>query len=226
MKLKKAALTVVCAGALVVGSVAATMAYLTDDDSVVNTFTVGKVQINLDETDYDKDSNEADNVTVDDVVRDKANKYHLLPGQSYVKDPTVTVLKGSDSSYVRVFVTVENASAVQAIIDADNASDNAVRDYADLFAGWNSKWLYEGFKADEDANMITFEFRYEETVAATEADVVLPAVFEQIVVPGYVTNAQLEALYGNAGAFQMNVIAQAIQAAGFDTADAAWAAWK
>ena len=224
MKLKKAALTVACAGALVVGSVAATMAYLTDDDSVVNTFTVGKVAIAMDEENIDKkDAQGNDNAA---EARDKANRYHLLPGQSYTKDPTVTVLKGSDSSYIRVFMTVENASAVQTIIEADNASGNAIRDYADLFAGWSNKWLYEGFRADEDTNTITFEFRYEETVAAAEADVVLPAVFKQIVVPDYVTNAQLEALYGDAGAFQMNVVAQAIQATGFADADAAWAAWK
>ena len=46
---KKAIIAALCAVMLVVGSVAGTMAYLTSTDEVVNTFTVGNVQIKLDE---------------------------------------------------------------------------------------------------------------------------------------------------------------------------------
>ena len=45
---KKVFVTVLCAVLLVAASVLGTMAYLTSNDEVVNTFTVGNVQIKLD----------------------------------------------------------------------------------------------------------------------------------------------------------------------------------
>ena len=47
--MKKIVMGLVCALALVTASVMGTMAYLTSTDEVVNTFTVGNVQIKLDE---------------------------------------------------------------------------------------------------------------------------------------------------------------------------------
>ena len=104
MKKSKVLLTLMCAVALVVTSVFGTLAYLTSTDEVVNTFTVGKVVITLDEQDVD-DSDNDKNTT----ERDKANAYHLLPGHEYVKDPTVHVDANSESCYV--FVKVENGIA-------------------------------------------------------------------------------------------------------------------
>ena len=79
-----------CAALLVVGSVAGTLAYLTSQDQVKNTFTVGKVKIHLDEYDYDN-SNDQCHEGLCGVNRDEQNKYHLLPGITYEKDPMVTV---------------------------------------------------------------------------------------------------------------------------------------
>ena len=95
-----------CAILLVGASVAGTVAYLTSQSEVVNTFTVGKVIITLDERDVDNDDNKEDNVTVDDVTRDKANKYKLIPGQRYEKDPVIHVDSTSESCWV--FVKVIN----------------------------------------------------------------------------------------------------------------------
>lgn len=107
MKIKsKALLLVLCAVLLVTASGLGTMAYLTDDDSATNVFTVGFVTITLDEADVDDDANKADSVTVNGVVRDKANEYHLLPGHTYVKDPTIHVDANSEDCYL--FVKVEN----------------------------------------------------------------------------------------------------------------------
>lgn len=77
-----------------------TLAYFTDDASVTNTFTVGKVDITLDETDVDiygvKESE----------TRVTENKYKLIPGRDYIKDPTITVAAGSEDCYL--FVTIDN----------------------------------------------------------------------------------------------------------------------
>ena len=110
-KAKKVVALLLCAVLLVVGSVTGTMAYLTSQDSVTNTFTVGNVTITLDEKDTDNDSNTADNKEYTEGVfagqkRDEANEYHLLPGKTYEKDPTVTVKAKSEDCWV--FVKVEN----------------------------------------------------------------------------------------------------------------------
>lgn len=102
MKTKsKALLLTLCAVLLVTASMLGTMAYLTDNKTVTNTFTVGQVQITLDEEDTDNSTPGAD--------RDKANAYHLLPGHTYTKDPIVHVNSTSEDCYL--FVKVANEIA-------------------------------------------------------------------------------------------------------------------
>lgn len=102
MKAKtKAIVIALCAVLLVAASVLATLAFLKSTDSVENTFTVGKVEITLDEA----KANEYGDVA-DATVRVKGNTYKLIPGHEYVKDPTVHLEKGSEASYI--FVKVEN----------------------------------------------------------------------------------------------------------------------
>lgn len=221
-KLTKALLVVLCAALLVAGSVLGTLAYLTGRDSVTNTFTVGQVKITVDEADVDENGEPisgADRVT--------ENDYHLIPGERYTKDPMMTVKANSEESYVRMILTVHNASGVQALIDGCGLND-----FADLIDGWDeTAWLYHGFTEDTAANTISFEFRYKQPVAGSDADQALPALFTELVVPGAATNEELEALYN--GGFKMVVEGHAIQtatfeddaAAGTTAVDAAWAAF-
>lgn len=103
-KKTKALMLVLCAVLLVTASVLGTMAYLTSTDKVVNTFTVGKVAITLDEAKVDPDG-----TAVTPAARVKENAYHLLPGHTYTKDPTVHVQANSEDSFI--FVKVENGIA-------------------------------------------------------------------------------------------------------------------
>ena len=100
-KTSKALLLGLCALLLVGASVLGTMAYLTDTKSVENTFNVGKVEITLDEAKVDTTGKK-----VSPEVRQTSNEYHLFPGVTYDKDPTVHVKVGSEKCYV--FVKVEN----------------------------------------------------------------------------------------------------------------------
>jgi len=103
MKTKyKALLLSFCAVLLVCASVLGTMAFLTSTDAVENTFTVGKIKITLDETKVNADGTK-DTTTTNPV---KENTYHLLPGHTYIKDPTVHVEKGSENAWL--FVKVES----------------------------------------------------------------------------------------------------------------------
>lgn len=204
----KKTLTVILAFVLVVViSVTGTFAYLTSSDSVTNTFTVGKVAITLDEAKVDANGKA---ITGDGAARVEENSYKLLPGQEYDKDPTVTVLEGSEESYIRMLVTIDKKAALDAI----------GFEMSEVFTGTDAKWVFKGQTAVDDT--MTYEFRYADKVAAPSADVVLPALFTKINVPGAITNAQLDTLAN----LKINVVAQAIQAAGFGTADAAWAAFE
>lgn len=208
---KKAMLMTLCAIILVVATVFGTMAYLTSTDEVVNTFTVGNVAIKLDEAPVDGNGK----ATTGDRV--KANSYKLLPGHVYDKDPTVTLLAGSETSYVKMTVTFSKATELDAIFAPSGA------DLTSIFNGYDSaNWIAKGNTKDADANTRTYEFWYKEAVGAPEADVALDALFDSITVPGSITKEQLDTIKG----MTITVNAYAIQADGFADADAAWTAFS
>lgn len=205
--MKKKLMTVLALVLVIAMSVAGTYAYLTSQAKVVNTFTVGNVQIKLDEAKANPDGS-----LVPDADRVKANSYKLLPGHKYNKDPMVTVLKGSESSYVKMTVTFSNAAELDAIF-----ASNGGADMTSIFKGYDSaNWVLKN--VTKENNTRTYEFWYKETVAAPTADVALDALFDQIIVPGNITNAQLETIEG----MTITVNAYAIQADGFADAADAW----
>ena len=206
-KTAKVILSLVCLLALAAGAVFGTLAYFTDSEAVVNTMTVGEVYIDLDETDVDGSSG-----------RDKANEYKLIPGHTYVKDPMVTVQGGSSDAYVRMIVTVENYSKLVEAVSGAEYYNEGVFLLEKLCAGWDSNtWLFEGFNEETKS----YEFRYFEVVPASDGDTELAPLFTSITVPGEVDNAGIKSLEN----VEIVVAAHAIQAAGFENADAAWAAF-
>lgn len=206
--MKKKLMTVLALVLVIAMSVAGTYAYLTSADKVVNTFTVGDVQIKLDEAKAN-----ADGTLVQGAARVDANSYKLLPGHTYNKDPMVTVLKGSESSYVKMTVTFTKAAELDAIFDPNGAT------LTSIFNGYDStNWIYKGNTENASANTRTYEFWYKEAVAAPTADVALDALFDSITVPGGIKNDQLKTIEG----MTITVNAYAIQADGFANAADAW----
>lgn len=192
MNLKKILALVLCAVLLVGGSVLGTMAYLTSQDAVTNTFTVGNVAITLDETDVD-DSDKDGSVT----DRDQANAYHLLPGQTYTKDPIIHVADGSEKCWLFVEIVneiadIEAGTTIAAQMDAN---------------GWTP--------IAEDSSIYFYE-----NIVDASADAVDVDVFETFTIKGDVANKALADYNG----MTIKVTAYAVQAAGFATAAAAWAA--
>lgn len=207
----KALLLTLCAVVLVIATVFGTMAYLTSTDKVENTFTVGSVNIKLDEAKANPDGS-----LVANADRVKANEYKLLPGHTYNKDPMVTVLSGSESSYVKMTVTFSKASALDAIFAPTGA------ELTSIFNGYDvANWIYKGNTKDATADTRTYEFWYKEAVAAPTADVALDALFDSITVPGTITGDQLKTIEN----MTITVNAYAIQADGFKTEAAAWDAF-
>ncbi len=209
---KKFLVACLCVALAVLTIAGTTLAYLTSHDTVTNTFTVGNVQIKLDEAQVN-----ADGTLVPNADRVKANSYKLIPGHTYNKDPMVTVLKGSESSYIKMTVTFSKAAELDDIFKPNGA------DLTSIFTGYNAaNWIAKGNTEDTTANTRTYEFWYKETVAAPTADVALDALFDSITVPSTITNTQLATIEG----MTITVNAYAIQADGFATADAAWEAFN
>ena len=191
----KALLLTLCAVLLVTASVLGTMAYLTSTDEVQNTFTVGQVQITLDEKDTDHSTPDAD--------RDKANAYHLLPGNEYKKDPTVHVNAVSEDSWI--FVKVENGIA--AFEAATSTEENGYKSISDQITA--NGWTALGGVAN------VYYKPY--TKSATGSDLIVFSNFKIADTANDVHGwATLNAT--------VNITAYAVQKDGLDTASAAWTA--
>ena len=218
MKRSKVLLTLLCAVALVATSVFGTLAYLTDKESVTNTFTVGQVGIKLDEAKVDVNGKPDGTNRWQPTTEDPAQEYHLLPGHTYTKDPTVTVDAGSERAYVRMLATITYKAEADAVF-AKYQTDA-------LFAPWldiNSNWIVNGAPVTEEdvvAGTIsrTYEFRYKSDVAKSATATKLPALFTTLTVPGAVTNEEIAHLQD----MVISVEAHAIQADGFTNAADAW----
>ena len=129
----------------------------------------------------------------------------------------VTVLSGSESSYVKMTVTFSKANELDAIFAPTGA------DLTSIFKGYDvATWIAKGNTKDTTANTRTYEFWYKEAVGAPTADVTLDALFDSITVPGTITGEQLKTIEG----MTITVNAYAIQADGFADAAAAWAAFN
>lgn len=223
MKMKtkrKALLLSLCAVLLVVASVMGTMAYLTSTDEVKNTFTVGSVKITLDEAKVD-----ANGVAVTPAARVAENSYKLMPGHTYTKDPTIHVDAASEDCFIRVKVTLTNAKEWIAIATkyADNKVENIIKGTDD-----NIWWVSQP-AVDTANNTVTYTFVYKNESHTDELgkriwtstdskDLVL---FNEIAIPGGLTNDELKGV----GDSKITVVAEAIQADGFETETAAWTAF-
>jgi len=132
---------------IVAMAIVGTYAYLTDTDKVTNTFTVGNVDIKLDEAPVDANGAK----TTGDRVN--ANSYKLIPGHSYDKDPTVTVLKGSEACWV--FVKVEDGLA--AIEDATTIADQITAKGWTALTGVTGVYYKQQAATTEDTPLVVFE---------------------------------------------------------------------
>lgn len=221
MKTKsKALLLTLCAVLLVTASVLGTMAFLTSTASVENTFTVGSVKITLDEAKVTPDGK-----PVEGAARVAENSYKLMPGHTYTKDPTIHVDAASEDCFIRAKVTLTNAKEWIAIATkyADNKVENIIKGTDD-----NIWWVSQP-AVDETANTVTYTFVYKNESHTDELgkriwtstdskDLVL---FNEIAIPGGLTNDELKGV----GSSKITVVAEAIQADGFETEAAAWAAF-
>ena len=151
--MKKKLMTVLALVLVIAMSVAGTVAYLTSTDTVTNTFTVGNVEITLDEAKVDEYG-----VADTSATRVDKNDYKLIPGHTYTKDPTIHVADGSEDCWL--FAKIENNLGTAATLT--------------MGTGWteidstNHVWAYNTkVSAGEDVTVFT-QFNFSKDVTATQ----------------------------------------------------------
>ena len=118
--MKKRIVTIALVVALMATAIGGTLAYFTDTDSEKNTFTVGKVDIEVSET------NKINGVEV------TGNAFeNVMPGTEITKTAVVTN-NSSEDAYVRVVVRATNQEELYALLDK--------YDEAGIFKGWDFKF--------------------------------------------------------------------------------------
>lgn len=222
-KAKQILLLMMCAVLLVGATIAGTMAYLTSTKDVKNTFTVGQVGIEL----HEKGEKPRNDGTV-------GLDLHLIPGKAVDKDPTVTVLKGSENCYVRMKVNVSNVGNLKTAFDGLTYTGVHGENIPYVTNGvFNLHLIVDGWKAEDWAYITytdgVYEFRYVGDKATdgvipknTTNNTILPALFTTITLPTDMTNERIKNLEG----VDIIVTAEAIQADTFADANAAWAAFN
>ena len=198
-----------CAILLVSATILGTMAYLTSQDTVTNTFTVGSVSITLDETEVNPDG-----TAKTPANRNQANTYKLMPGHEYTKDPVIHVGELSEDCWV--FVKVENEIAAIEAAGTEKMKDGT------CYVPIAEQITQNGWTALEEGSNV-----YYKQYTKDQADKDLK-VFANFMISGKVDNDTLDAYAPKEADDGTNVYKSivvtgyAVQKDGFATAKAAW----
>lgn len=213
MTKKRFVAILLCVTLVALAAIGATFAYLTDTKSVNNTFTMGNVKITLDETNVNDP--EGDRVT--------SNAYNVYPGAVVTKDPIVHNT-GKNAAYIRATVNVSNWMNLCAAYYPESGFEFTKPGYEkslELLVGTLGEgWSVVGVEAGDTFTIGQFDakfiLKYDGKLAAG-ADTT--AMFQTVTIPAGIDNANTDSFK------EVKVVAQAIQADGFDTWEAAFAAY-
>lgn len=183
--MKKKIISLCLVAALAVVAIAGTsLAYFTDKDAKTNTFTLGNVDIELNEENW-------------------AAPTAAVPDVEYAKDPVVTNI-GENDAWIRVDVTLSDAAAFTAA-----AARHQITDLATIFAGHDeTKWTLAGEPVYNNENdTLTYSYYYNTVLAVDKST---EALFTSVTIPAVFDNEDMEAIGED---FTIDVTAHAIQTA-------------
>ena len=215
MTKKRFVAILLCMTLVALAAIGATFAYLTDTKTVDNTFTMGNVKITLDETNVNDP--EGDRVT--------RNTYNVYPGAVVTKDPIVHNT-GKNAAYIRATVNVSNWMNLCAAYYPESGFEFTKPGYEkslELLVGTLGEgWSVVGVEAGDTFTIGQFDakfiLKYDGKLAAGDDTT---AMFQKVIIPAGIDNASADA-----GSFSsVKVVAQAIQADGFDNWEDAFAAY-
>lgn len=213
MTKKRFVAILLCVTLVALAAIGATFAYLTDTKTVDNTFTMGNVAIKLDETNVNDPT--GDRVT--------SNTYNVYPGAVVTKDPIVHNT-GKNAAYIRATVNVSNWMNLVGAYYPDfkeTFPNDGYKAALNLLVGeLGEGWSVVGVEAGDTFTIGQFDakfiLKYDGKLAAGDDTT---AMFQTVTIPAGIDNANTESFSG------VKVVAQAIQADGFDTWEAAFAAY-
>ena len=220
--MKKIFAIALCVAMLAIVVVSGTMAYFTDNDSKTNIFTMGKVEIELEEPDYEP---------VD-------GKLKVFPGQSYAKNPTITVEEGSEDCYLVATVTISQRGNLHKLYENDTTGikqdwglslagkggvvSGGVASYDVVRAGAEENGMFGNLLEndvfvtyDEVNDTIIYTFYFMEVQKVGDVNV----LFETVNIPANIQNDTFE------GDLNVSVSAYAIQTVGFNDVFEAYEAY-
>ena len=185
-------------------TIGGTVAWLaTATNPLENVFTTGDINITLTEPNYKPNAD---------------GKFKFMPGDVFAKDPTVTVLAGSEPCYVRMYMVLRWTDAADGWFGGTDAEA-----WFD-FNTTNFSFVKSYIDNDSSATKVNiYEIRYIANggiVTAGAEDAVLPALFTKISLPAALTGDKYASLANS----KVEILAQAVQSTGFNSADAAFAA--
>lgn len=217
MTKKRFVAILLCVTLVALAAIGATFAYLTDSKTVNNTFTMGNVAIKLDETNVNDPT--GDRVT--------SNTYNVYPGAVVTKDPIVHNT-GKNAAYIRATVNVSNWMNLCAAYYPDfkeTFPNDGYKAALNLLVGeLGEGWSVVGVEAGDTFTIGQFDakfiLKYEGALdGALAAGADTTAMFQTVTIPAGIDNVNADSFSG------VKVVAQAIQADGFDTWEAAFAAY-
>lgn len=183
--MKKKIISLCLVAALAVVAIAGTsLAYFTDKDAKTNTFTLGNVDIELNEENW-------------------AAPTAAVPDVEYAKDPVVTNI-GENDAWIRVDVTLSDAAAFTAA-----AARHQITDLATIFADHDeTKWTLAGEPVYNNENdTLTYSYYYNTVLAVDEST---DALFTSVTIPAEFDNDDMKEIGPD---FTIDVTAHAIQTA-------------
>ena len=214
-----------------------TLAYLTDTDNTVNTFVAGQVGLKLDEEIVKKDDVSTSETYGDFISagkgRTEENQEYakVFPGNEILKDPTITLDKGSETAWVAAKIVI-NGKGLHTLLNTElnpNGLDITKKfdnvpfisgGLADIAGSWIDGGYYgiQGFfkcgdtyysyqEADADkGEWVIYMYMMNTTLA--EQEIVL---FKNIHIPTTWNNEQIAIIDG----MKVDITAYAVQADGF-----------
>ena len=202
--------------------VGGTLAYFTDTEDATNTFTMGKVDITLEEPNYTPSAD---------------GKLKVFPGQTYAKDPTITIAADSEDCWLVATVTIDKRANFYTLYADDTTGvkqpwglslagkgkmvSGGIADYTAVPATENgmsgtllNDVVFLTYSEDVAADTITYTFYFKNIHSAGQKEV----LFTEVNIPSIIDNGDFDS------DIEIDVKAYAIQAVGFDNVYAAYAA--
>ena len=156
-----------------------------------------------------------------------SNEYtDVFPGIQYKKDPVVTNT-GKNDAYVRAIVTVENGMNWMGLYNENVWTAPQEEAFMKLIcdklgAGWSIENIAYVTNAERGSTDFVATLKYTGVLKSGDAT---SAMFENVMLPTNATANDIATRVAQNGVFHIDVVAQAIQADGFDTWEAAFAAF-